>query len=115
MGVDSEPRQQILPKLRSLTLSYLDILLGGADELLAFLERRRYNNVVLETLDIRSCQVHTKEYILELMKLVESIAWDEVTMVSVDYEEEDDDTDTDELDDNLYKHELARRTECIGG
>jgi len=87
----AEPDQRVFPKLESLTLSYLDILFGHEEKLLAVLKGRRDCNIGLKNLVIQSCRVHKVELRSKLRKLVKEVKWVNVNMVELDCEDTDDD------------------------
>lgn len=90
------PHLPLVPKLKSLTLSHLDVLYGLNLELLTVLKGRRDQNIGLKNLIVRSCRTHEgdKE---KLREVVKKVKWVNVVEKSADAEETEEDSDSDEL------------------
>jgi hypothetical protein len=115
-----KPNQQITPKLQSLTLRDLDVLLTVQHQLLDTLEKRSRHHVGLKNLVVHSCRVTTSEYAVDLRDRVKKVTWENVEEMGSDFdgtepEVEPDYDDFDESDesDYWYPHRAYRHYPCF--
>jgi hypothetical protein len=99
--------QQTTPKLHSLTLRDLDVLLTAQQKLLDTLEKRSKHHVGLKSLVVHSCRVTTNEYAANLRTRVKKVTYEDVEEMGSDFdgtdtEEESDYDDLDESDDDYW-------------
>jgi len=101
-----EPQQRTLPKLRSLTLSCLNI---GDDKLFDFVKERRDHGFGLLKLVVRLCRVSDTRYRSKFGELMGNNV-----IVDSDDEETHDEPDTDELEFEYDRSGLRRYHELYG-
>ena len=75
------PKKPGLPKLTTLTLSYVDLLYGACDDLFAFLKKRDEKGAPVKELTIQCCQVHSEDDLPDFEDVVENVEYDYLEVI----------------------------------
>ena len=113
MYTDGSP-QEIFPRLKSLTLSHLEVLFDCEARLLAFLKERLELYGGLRKLIFRSCLVNNLELKFILEQMVPEVKWDNVEPVGSGYSGPGDYSHMDEPEDDSDDDEIGGYRETFG-
>jgi len=98
--------RQLIPKLVSLTLSYLDFLPAVEQDMLSVLQGRRERKIDLERLVIKRCRVRgANNDTTGFKELVEDVKWIDVEEMSSGDDASYEDQDSDESDYSLNEYD----------